>query len=67
MFTSLTTNIIEKISKYNMQDWTDFIGYLALVWTIGLFSCGIQICLKIYKDKLVGDISPFPFLAAFLK
>ena len=52
----------------NIQmNWTNAIGDLALIWTIGLFSCGIQICYKIYKKDSIGDVSALPFLTAFFK
>ena len=63
----LANSTINNLKYSKMSDWTDWIGNLALIWTIGLFFCGVQICFKIYKDRSVGDISSLPFLTAFLK
>jgi hypothetical protein len=65
MLTNFT--ITNSLKHTNMSNWTYLIGNLALIWTIGLFLCGVQICFKIYNDRSVGDISPLPFLTAFLK
>lgn len=48
-----------------MSEWNDFIGNLAVCFTITLYLSGSQICAKIYQKGLVGDISALPFLTAF--
>lgn len=48
-----------------MSDWNDFVGNLAVAFTVTLYLSGSQICAKIYQNGKVGDISALPFLAAF--
>ena len=60
-----STNSINTVTF--QMNWTNAIGDLALIWTIGLFSCGIQICYKVYKKGSLGEISALPFLSAFFK
>ena len=58
---------MNKFLQYFQMSWTDAVGDLALIWTIGLFSCGIQICYKIYNKGSIGDVSALPFLTALFK
>ncbi|CAF0706261.1 unnamed protein product [Brachionus calyciflorus] len=49
-----------------MIDLAYSIGNLAVVCTFFLFLSGSQLCHKIIKTNSVGDISPLPFLTAFI-
>lgn len=49
-----------------MSEWNDFVGNLAVCFSATLYLSGSQICLKIYKNGITGDISNLPFLTAFL-
>ncbi|XP_023335070.1 sugar transporter SWEET1 [Eurytemora carolleeae] len=49
-----------------LEDWKDVIGNTATVCAIGMFLSGLEICLKLYKTKTSGDLSPMSFLVGIV-
>ncbi|XP_064406124.1 sugar transporter SWEET1-like isoform X2 [Halichondria panicea] len=55
-----------KDMKDSLYAWRHVLGYMAVVFTLALFSAGILTCRKILIEKRVGVIPYIPFLAASL-
>ncbi|XP_064406127.1 sugar transporter SWEET1-like [Halichondria panicea] len=55
-----------KDMKDSLYAWRHVLGYMAVVFTLALFSAGILLCRKILTEKKVGVIPYLPFLAASL-